>query len=64
MRRDSQGMRDLQRFLDEIEHLDDDAFAAASDGGDRMELMQLRDRLRHLLSELDTLTAQLHLDVN
>ena len=35
MRRDSQGMRDLQRYLNEIKDLDDAAFAESTDGADR-----------------------------
>ncbi|HLB24455.1 MAG TPA: hypothetical protein VJP07_10200 [Dehalococcoidia bacterium] len=64
MRRDSQGMRDLQGFLDSIRDLDDDAFAEATEGADRAELMELLERLNSLLGELDKLTAQLHPDVH
>jgi len=64
MRRDSQGMRDLQQFLEQMKDLDDAAFAEASDGADRAASMELLDRLNGLLAELDKLTSQLHPDVN
>jgi hypothetical protein len=64
MRRDSQGMRDLQAFLHDIKDLDDDAFAEATDGADRTETMAMLEKLNELLAELDKLTAQLHPDVN
>jgi hypothetical protein len=64
MRRDGQGMRDLQGFLDNIKDLDDAAFAGATDGADRAELMDLLERLNKVLDELDALTTQLHPDVN
>jgi len=64
MRRDSQGMRDLQGYLNEIKHLDDAAFAEATGGADRAETMGLLERLNHVLAELDTLTAGLHPEVN
>ena len=64
MRRDSEGLRGLQQFLDEVKGLDDDAFAQATGVTDRAEAMALLDRLTRLLGELDQLTAQLHPDVN
>lgn len=64
MRSDSQGMRDLQHYLDEIKDLDDAPFAEATGGADRAESMQLLERLNGLLAELDRVTAQLHPDVN
>ncbi len=64
MRRDSQGMRELQGFLESIKEFDDAAFAEATEGSDRSELMELLERLNHLLGELDKVTAQLHPDVN
>lgn len=64
MRRDADGMRGLQQFLTEIKGLDDAAFAEATGGADRTEVMELFDRLNGLLGELDRLTAQLHPDVN
>jgi hypothetical protein len=64
MRRDSQGMRDLQQFLDGIKDADDVAFAEATGGADRTDAMELFDRLNRLLAELGKLTAQLHPDVN
>ena len=64
MRRDSQGMRDLQQYLNEIKDLDDAAFAESTDGADRTETLELLEQLNHLLAELDKVTAQLHPDVN
>lgn len=64
MRRDSEGMRGLQRYLTQIEDLDDAAFAEATGGIDRTEANELLERLDHLLGELDKLTGQLHPDVN
>ena len=59
MRRSSAGMRDLQRYLNEIKDLDDEAFAEATGGTDRIEAMALPERLNSLLSELDNVTAEL-----
>ena len=64
MRRDSQGMRDLQQFLNSLKHLDDAAFAEATGGADRPESDELLARLTSLLAELDKVTAQLHPDVS
>jgi hypothetical protein len=64
MRRDADGMRGLQRYLVEIKDLDDAAFAEATEGSDRAELMELLDKLTQLLGELDQVTARLHPDVN
>jgi hypothetical protein len=64
MRRSSQGMRDLQQHLNEINDLDDQAFAEATGGTDRGEAMVLLERLNHLLGELDQLTAELRPGVN
>ncbi len=64
MRRDSQGMRDLRQYLDEVKDLDDAAFAEATEGSDRAEMMELLAQLNKMLAELDKLTAQLHPDVN
>ena len=64
MRRDADGMRGLQGYLDSIKDLDDDAFAEATGGADRAESMELLESLNKLLSELDQLTSQLHPDVN
>jgi hypothetical protein len=64
MRRDSQGLRDLQRYLNEIKDLDDQAFADATGGADRAETMELLARLDALLAGVDKVTAQLHPDVN
>jgi hypothetical protein len=59
MQRDSEGMRQLQQYLDEIKDFDEASFAEATGGADRAEAMELLDRLNRLLGELDTLTAQL-----
>jgi hypothetical protein len=59
MRRDAEGMRGLQGFLDQIKDLDDAAFAEATGGVDRAEAMELLDRLTRLLAETDRLTAEL-----
>ena len=64
MRRDSQGMRDLQQFLDSLKHLDDAAFAEATGAADRAESNELLEKLTSLLAELDKVTAQLHPDTN
>lgn len=64
MCRDSQGMRELRQYPDGIKDLDDAAFAEATEGADRVEMMQLLDQLNHLLTKLDKLTAHLHPDVN
>ena len=64
MRRDSQGMRDLQQYLNEIKGLDDASFAETTDGADRAEMTALLVQLNHMLAELDKITAQLHPDVN
>ena len=57
--RDAGGMRQLQRYLDEIKDFDDAAFAEATGGADRAELVELLGRLTNLLGELDKLTAEL-----
>ena len=64
MRRDSQGMRDLRQYLDEVKDLDDASFAEATEGSDRAEMMALLEQMNHMLAELDKITAQLHPDVN
>ena len=64
MRRDAGGMRQLQQYLDEIKDFDDAAFAEATGGADRTEMMELLGRLTKLLGELDKLTAELHGDVS
>ena len=59
MRRDSQGMRDLQQFLEGLRTTDDATFAEATDGANRAESMLLLDRLNKLLSDLDRLTTEI-----
>lgn len=59
MRRDAEGMRGLQDFLEQVKDLDDAAFAEATGGVDRAEAMDLLERLRHLLAETDRLTEEL-----
>ena len=60
MRRDSRGMRDLQGFLDSIKDLDDAAFAEATDGADRAELMEMLARLTTLLADTDRVIDKLY----
>ena len=60
MRRDSRGMRDLQGFLDSIKDLDDAAFAEATDGADRAELMEVLPRLTTLLADTDRVIDKLY----
>ena len=62
MRRDSRGMRDLQGFLDSIKDYDDAAFAEATDGADRAEMMELLAKLTSLLGETDKLIDKLYED--
>jgi hypothetical protein len=57
-------MRGLQEYLRGIEHLDDAAFAEATGGADRAEVMDLLEKLDRLLAETDKIIAQLHPDVN
>jgi hypothetical protein len=64
MRRDSQGLRDLKRYLDEIKDLDDQAFADATGGADRAETLELLTRLDALIAGVDEVAAKLHPDVN
>jgi len=64
LRRDADGMRGLQRYLDEIKDFDDAAFTEATGGADRAESMELLDRLNKLLAELDELTAEVRPDVD
>ncbi len=59
MRADSQGMRDLQQFLEGVQHLDDATFAVATDGTDRGEALVLLDRLKSLLAETDQLLSRI-----
>jgi len=64
MRGDADGMRQLQQYLDEIKDFDDAAFAEATGGADRTEMIELLGRLTNLLGELDKLTAELPGDVS
>ena len=59
MVRDAKGLRDLQEYLASIKDFDDAAFADATGGADRAELMELLDRLTGMLAELDELTTQI-----
>ena len=60
MRRDSRGMRELRDFLDSIKDYDDDAFADATEGADRAELMDLLEKLTKLLADTDALIDKLY----
>jgi hypothetical protein len=62
MRRESRGMRELQGFLDGIKDLDDAAFAEATDGADRAELMELLAKLTTLLADTDKVIDKLYDD--
>jgi hypothetical protein len=59
MQRDADGVQQLQQYLDEIKDLDDAAFAEATGGVDRSEMIELLRRLTNTLSELDKLTGEL-----
>lgn len=64
LRRDADGIRGLQGYLDEIKDFNDAAFAEATGGADRAETMELLTRLNILLADVDKVTAQLHPDAN
>ncbi len=55
-------MRELQGFLDSINDLDDAAFAEATDGADRAELMELLAKLTTLLADTDKVIDKLYDD--
>jgi hypothetical protein len=58
MSRSTEGIRELQAYLNEIKDLDDAAFAAAG-GTDRAEAMLLLENLNSLLGEVDKVLAEL-----